>query len=65
MIIRNCRKYNWVYDRKMQDDVITSEHEKSLLTSEASEVLFNNTTFNYCQLHRNCKENNLIQNKKT
>ena len=47
MAIKNCKKHHWINDRKLQYNVITSEQKMSSRTSEASEVLFNNKTFNF------------------
>ena len=43
-IIRNSKKYHRIHDRILQHSVVTSEQKKSLGTSEASEVIFNNKT---------------------
>ena len=47
MTIKNCKKIHWIHDRKLKHNVITSEEKKSLRTSEAHEVLFNNKILNY------------------
>ena len=46
MVLKNCIKYHWIQNKKIQHNVIPSEGEKLLLMSEAREVLLNQQTFN-------------------
>ena len=47
MTIRNCKKYHCIHDTKLQHNFITTK-KKKLRTNEASKVLLNNKTINYC-----------------